>query len=730
MNEDLDPFGRHAAHLLRAAQKYVSDIDDQLIAAFQRGLFRHAGPEDVITLLTPEQFAHTQTRPLAQLRHLLDPDLDRNIHEQEAIATGQIYSFLGIKTSWLVDSYALYLERLLQRLGPWIGAPDKRVRIRSAVTMRVMANLHAQIHGREVLARAEQEAVARISGLLQGAMAFNDLVRQTLNHLTTLPGMVAGTFARPDSRGDIQYEIVVGETMERHAPSLIAHNIVPTIRDDDPRGLGPSGRAWRSNQIQQALVIASDHTFAPWHEYARKLGYVSQATIPLADRAGCPRALLTLYHSWPGYFSVPRRINLLTHIRAGLETVIAQGAASGHVISHPARIAYRETLSRGDLVMLYQPIIDLRSGGLAKVEALARLDKHDGTYATPADFLAAFGEHELRQLFALGLRQALRDLRDWQDHGLVTSVAINLPTQAFVDDEYLRIARDILRDSAIEPERITLELLENGEIDNKQARTKLLPQWKALGVRLAQDDLGSGYSSLIRMEQLGVDDVKIDHGLVRAAAQAPHKALRFIYHLTHLAHDVGIRVTVEGLETDGLIEVAAILGADFGQGYAIAHPMTANHIRRWRHAPLAIEPRHPRTALGAYAAMILRNALMILAGTRSEFLGAVFSEPSGLAYYLQAHDLDDTALGRAHARLLDCAQAGADSAGYGDAHQAVEALLRAHIMTEASMVPASRSCSTPRSGASRRQATQTTRRGATARTNPQTRQGRRSARPS
>jgi hypothetical protein len=60
----------------------------------------------------------------------------------------------------------------------------------------------------------------------------------------------------------------------------------------------------------------------------------------------------------------------------------------------------------------------------------------------------------------------------------------------------------------------------------------------------------------------------------------------------------------------------------------------------------------------------------------------------------------------------------------------VEALLRAHIMTEASMVPASRSCSTPRSGASRRQATQTTRRGATARTNPQTRQGRRSARPS
>ncbi len=684
MSEDLDPFGPRAAALLSTAREYVSDISEQLVSAFHRGLFRHAGPGDVIALLPPEQFAHAWAKPLAQLRRLLDPDIDRDAHEREAIAIGQINSFLGIKTSWLVDSYALYLELLLQHLGPWIGAPEERASIRSAVTMRVMANLSAQVRGQEMLARAEQETVSRIVGLSQGATTFNDLVRQTLDLLVTLPGMVAGTFARPDNRGDIQYEIVVGETMERHVASLIAHNVVPTIREDDPRGHGPSGRAWRSNEIQQALVIASDSTLTPWREYAHKLGYVSQATIPLADRAGCPRALLTLYHSWPGYFAVPRRINLLNHIRAGLETVIAQGAASGYVISYPARTAYREALSRGDLVMLYQPVVDLRSGELVKVEALARLDKHDGTYATPGDFLPAFGEHDLRQLFALGLRQALRDLRDWQDQGLGTSVAVNLPTQAFADDEYLRIARDILRDSSIEPERITLELLENGEIDSAQAHAKLLPEWKMLGVRLAQDDLGSGYSSLIRMEQLGVDDVKIDHGLVRTATQAPHKALRFIYHLTHLAHDVGIRVTVEGLETAGFVEAAAILGADFGQGYAIARPMTAFDISRWRHAPLAIEPRRPRTALGAYATMILRNALVILAGTRSDFLHAILSEPCGLAYYLRAHNLTDTALGHAHARLFNCAQAGAHSLGYEDARQVVETLLHAHILSEAS----------------------------------------------
>ena len=730
MNEDLDPFGRHAARLLRTAHGYISDVDEQLIAAFQRGLFAHAGPGDVITLLSPEQLAHTQARPLALLRQLLDPDLDQNTHEQEAMAIGQIYSFLGIKTSWLVDSHALYLERLLQRLGPWIGAPEERALMRSAVTMRVMANLNAEVRGREMLARAEQEAVARISGLLQGTMTLNDLVRQALNHLVALPDMVAGIFARPDSRGDIQCEIVVGETMERHVASLVTRNIVPTIRDDDPRGHGPSGRAWRTNQIQQALAITSDPALAPWHEYAHTLGYTSQATIPLADRAGCPRALLTLYHSWPGYFNVPRRANLLTHIRAALETVIAQGAASGHVISHAERIAYRETLSRGDLVMFYQPVIDLRSGELAKVEALARLDKHDGTYATPGDFLPAFGEHELRELFALGLRQALRDLCAWQDQGLHTSVAVNLPTQAFVDDEYLRIARDILKDSPIEPERITFELLETGEIDNHQAGANLLSQWKALGVRLAQDDLGSGYSSLVRMEQLGVDDVKIDHGLVRTAVQAPHKALRFIYHLTHLAHDIGIRVTVEGLETAGLVEAAAILGADFGQGYAIARPMSARDMGRWRHVPLAVESRHPRTALGAYAAMILRNALMILAGTRSEFLHAVLSEPSGLAHYLHAYNLEKTALGHAHARLLDCAQAGAQSEDYGAAHRAVEALLHTHIVTETTAIPAFDPHPKARARSGRARAAQMTQRNTADRANRQTRPSRRHARPS
>ena len=679
MNEDLDPFGSQARHLLSIARRHVSDINEELISAFYRGLFRHAGPKDVIALLTPEQFAQTQERPLAQLRHILDPDLDRETHDRVAVDIGQIYSFLDIKASWLVDSYALYLERLHQSLEPRIPDPEQRTHIRSAVTMRLMSNLSAHVRGRETLARSEQQAISQISGLLHEAFTLNDRIRRALEILTELPGMITATFARPDSRGDLQHEIVVGKNAERHVASLINENIAPSIHADDPRGRGPAGRAWRSNEIEQIISIGSDPTLAIWHEYARQLGYASVATIPLTDSTGCSYALLSLFHAWPGYFAAPQRANLLKQVRAALEAAIAHNTTPGRVLSYSTRATYREALGRGDLVMLYQPVVDLRTDALVKVEALARLDGHDGTYISPGDFLPAFGEHELRQLFALGLRRTLLDLQDLSAAGLTTSAALNLPTQAFADREYLNIAREILQEFPIEPERITLELLETGEIDTKQARAQLLPLWKALGVKLAQDDLGSGYSSLARMEQLGVDDVKIDHSLVTTAAQAPHKALHFIYNLTHLAHDVGIRATVEGLESEGLIEAASILGADFGQGYAIARPMTARDLARWRRTPLAIEPRHPRTALGAYATMIMRDALVGLAGPRPEFLKTILAEPCGLGYYLHTQDLENTVLGSAHAHLRECAQNCAGSLQYLEARRTLERLLRDHI---------------------------------------------------
>ncbi|MGA0587233.1 EAL domain-containing protein [Dyella sp. KRB-257] len=133
---------------------------------------------------------------------------------------------------------------------------------------------------------------------------------------------------------------------------------------------------------------------------------------------------------------------------------------------------------------------------------------------------------------------------------------------------------------------------------------------KALGVRLVEDDLGAGCSSLIRLRQWPFDrikiDIKIDQAIVMQAVDDPLRTLRFIRQLIRLGHDLDLEVVVEDLETRGLIEAALLLGADMGWGYALARPMSAEALAGWLgefHSdwPDAL----PATALGALAGALV-----------------------------------------------------------------------------------------------------------------------------
>ena len=121
-------------------------------------------------------------------------------------------------------------------------------------------------------------------------------------------------------------------------------------------------------------------------------------------------------------------------------------------------------------------------------------------------------------------------------------------------------------------------MLESKESHDVARRDSRIAEFQKAGIRIAQDDLGSGHSSLLRMDRVPCDRVKIDQGLVRGTLKRPVRALEFIYHLTLLAQGFGAPVTVEGLEDIGLIEAAAILGADHGQGYGISKPMRTQDV--------------------------------------------------------------------------------------------------------------------------------------------------------
>ncbi len=128
-----------------------------------------------------------------------------------------------------------------------------------------------------------------------------------------------------------------------------------------------------------------------------------------------------------------------------------------------------------------------------------------------------------------------------------------------------------------------LELLESDVLkieDMKDVKAKFNP-WLNLGLRFAEDDLGSGYSSLLRLRQLPFEVVKIDQGLVKEAYHDPLTVIELMSHLIDLSHALDKKVVVEGLESYGLIEAAAILGADYGQGYAFSKPIPANEFINW-----------------------------------------------------------------------------------------------------------------------------------------------------
>ncbi|WP_298135560.1 EAL domain-containing protein [Acidiferrobacter sp.] len=676
-------YGSRAAKTLAALRPHTHALTRELCATFYNKLLAHAGRDDVVRQLDAEEFwASVGGHPLHQL---LDPDLKRRTLRQSAEDLGRVLAYLGVENATLVETYDALITTLQRHPVIHSLPPAKQGLLGDILIPRVMTSLSGIVTGQRQIANGQQRVMSAVTRLAETCTTLDDLAQDSLETLLALDGMVAGTFARPDKTGTLQYEIVVGATMERHISTFASYQSLPSIYDNTPVGRGPSGRAWRSGKPQSSLNISREPALAPWREVARELGYGSNAAVPILDDNHETHAILSLYHGTPGYFSTPERQRFLSRLSAILSTALVRLGPSAPTVHYTTRADYRARLAQGALVMLYQPIIDLKTGQIAKVEALARLRNSDGTFVSPAYFLPAFGARDLRTLFTLGLRQAMSDLRDWERQGLRTSVSVNLPTQALSDPEYLAIAQAALRDLPMEPHRLTFELLETSDVTSRETTVRrLISRWRHMGVHLAQDDLGSGYSSLLRIERLAVDEVKIDQAFVRTVARMPHKALQFIHHLTRLVHDIGLPVVVEGLESRGLYEAAAILGADAGQGYVISRPLAASALQSWyRDFHISVNPGSPTTALGAYATLLLRGALIHLAQSRPALLRQAITEPCTVAAYIENAAIPEHApLKNAYGRLVAAIRTGSDPQNYQKTHNRVEQLLCAEIRRE------------------------------------------------
>lgn len=632
-------YGDSAAGLLIKAQPYMNNLCQMLVTALKdRLLHELASPVIVSHIDRKTQF--TLEAQLYRHVHLLfDPNISQRVHRARAHRLGCLQALIGIDLAWLLRTYEFVLRKVPESLDAWDDDVFARETLKKLLLGRLLVDLNAQIAGRFEMDRRQGEAIVRIDQLLTLSPSLDTFFLNALKILYGLPGVEAVVVGRPDGLGQIHYDFVIGEKFSTYLRAAQSIAGVPSIRCEEQAGQGPTGRAWATGQIQTIVSFAYDNSVALWRDAASAVGYVSAATAPLLDAEGRPQALVTLYHRLPGYFMSASRKSLLAHLQYTFGLALARFVRLHNGVGYHVGASYRALLEHGHLEMEYQPIIDLKTGGLREVEALARLRDQTGVLISPAQFLPHFGDRELLRLFILGLEQAVRTIKQWESVGIRTRVAINLPPTGLTDRAYIGGLREILKYSGVDPTRIILEVLETGEVRCDGGDVSILAELGTLGVGIAQDDLGSGYSSLTRLDNLPFDTVKIDQGLVRGAMGKPHKILHFVRHLTHLSHDLHLGVIVEGLESVGLVEAAAILGADAGQGYAIARPMGSDMLPSWVQSfRWAVDVARPSTAFGVYAAIILRRTQLLVLAPWPEMVRTLLRTPCNLSSYGQTLD--------------------------------------------------------------------------------------------
>ena len=240
----------------------------------------------------------------------------------------------------------------------------------------------------------------------------------------------------------------------------------------------------------------------------------------------------------------------------------------------------RRALDREELRVHYQPILELASGRVVAIEALLRWQRNGALVA--AESIISVAE-ETGLILSLGewvLTEALRQLRVWRTSGIASpelQVHVNLSVKQFLQPNFVDRVMEVLDESLVPPQSLHLEVTESLLIENAEAAAELLRDLKSLGVGLSLDDFGTGYSSLSSLRRYPFDVLKIDRSFVHEGAES-QRGDEIIRAIGALARLLGMKVTIEGIETEAQRDRMKALGLDFGQGYFFGRPQEAERI--------------------------------------------------------------------------------------------------------------------------------------------------------
>jgi diguanylate cyclase (GGDEF)-like protein len=241
----------------------------------------------------------------------------------------------------------------------------------------------------------------------------------------------------------------------------------------------------------------------------------------------------------------------------------------------------RHAIEQEEMVLYYQPKVSLDTGRITGMEALIRWKHPRLGFMQPDEFMPLLEQTGLiRPLTYWSLKTAIEQCARLNESRLNLRMAINISARMIPDLQLPEQVTSFLNKYRVPPEQITLEVIESAIMAYPERTLDNITRLDSTGVLLSVDDFGTGYSSLSHLQKLPVDELKIDKSFVHDMDTNANDAT-IVRSMIELAHNLGLEVTAEGVETQKIWDILKSRGCDLAQGYFMAEPMPADELLRW-----------------------------------------------------------------------------------------------------------------------------------------------------
>ena len=247
---------------------------------------------------------------------------------------------------------------------------------------------------------------------------------------------------------------------------------------------------------------------------------------------------------------------------------------------------FRRALSSGEIIVHYQPIVELDELRVRGAEGLVRWEHPERGLLPPGAFMQAVERtHLIGPLTHHVLDSALAQCARWRRAGMDLSVAVNLSVRNLLDRNLPKQIERQLAGHGLPPDALQLEITESMIMADPERALSTVTRLSALGIRISVDDFGTGYSSLENLRRLPIDELKIDRSFVTPMLN-DKSDLIIVRSTINLAHDLGLRIIAEGVEDARTLDQLTVLGCDLAQGFHLSRPMSSENFTGWVAQPL------------------------------------------------------------------------------------------------------------------------------------------------